>query len=60
MRVHDVRLRNVACRSDGDQHLILPHREIEDLSTTGFVKLCEHIIENHDRLAFELCGNRFI
>ena len=60
VKAPSIHARNIACRGDGDQHLVLPHRKIEDLPTTGLVKLCEHIIENHDWLAFKMCGNRLI
>lgn len=31
VKAPSIHARNIACRGDGDQHLVLPHRKIEDL-----------------------------
>ena len=60
--VDDMRLalRNIACRGDGDQHLVLPSRKVENLPATGLVELGEHIVEYHDRLDVALRRNHFV
>ena len=60
VKAPSIHARNIACRGDGDQHLVLPSREVEDLPATGLVELGEHIVEDHDRLDVALRRNHFV